>query len=220
MPSRSLTSPAPLRDLRALLESVVKEINDAVPTDRELRRRWQERETKAAKALVKNIKARATAGQASVDDLITADSHDRELDKDWRDYHAGERAYYAQLFRDLATDGRLSRGDLQTLAYMVDQSALHFRTRVVGRHDDARVVMQPEFEVPHLRWAYAVLKLVEAGQAKFRVVVCKKPECGRLVLVDLGVKGRPREFCSDAHSNAYAQAAWQRRKALAAAKHK
>lgn len=220
MRPKTSATPAALRDLRALLNAVIEEMNDAIPTDRELRLRWKEQETKAAKALVKAAKARIAAGAASIDNQLAADSPDRNHDKMWRDYQAGERAYYGKLFRELATEGRLSRDDLETLAYLVDRSAMHFKSQVVGKQHDARVVMQPEFKVPDIRWAYALLKLVEAGQVNFEVKVCKKPDCDRLILVDVGVKGRPREFCSDAHSNAFAQANWQRRKALAAAKHK
>lgn len=206
-------------DLRDLLRTVLAEINERVPSDRQLKRQWQVARHQAKKLLKGDrMSGGATGKLSAVDKLILKDVADDD-GKMWRDYFATERAYYLRLFRTLELDGRLPKCDLDDLVYLVNADA-DLKLRVVGKSDDARVVMEPKskLELPQTRWAYAVLKLIEAGPVTFRVIACK--QCNDLFLVEPGVMGRPREFCSPEHSNAFTQRAWRHKKAEAAAKHK
>jgi hypothetical protein len=214
------TKPRPLpNDLRDLLRSVIAEINESVPSNRERKRQWKAARYQVKKILKADRMSGGTAGRLSaIEKLILEDvaADDGEM---WRNYFASERAYYLELFRTLDLDGRLPKSDLDDLVYLVNADA-DFKLRVVGKSDDARIVMEPKsrFELPQTRWGYAMLKLIEAGPVAFRVIACK--QCNDLFLVEPGAMGRPREFCSPEHSAAFTQRAWRRKKAQEAAKHK
>lgn len=195
--------------LRDLLAAVVEEMNALVPDDRELRRRWD-----AAQVLA------ASPRLSARDRQMIQDGVDLPQQRMMRGSAVAERADYAVLFRTLAAHGRLPKSALQELVEDASEG-VRITWRVVGKQNDVGVIEEQTFKSPAARWAYAVLMLAQAGQVDFRVVACK--HCGRLVLVKLGNRGRPRsEFCSPAHSVAFAQRTLRHKKAsqIAAARHK
>jgi hypothetical protein len=219
MPTKSRQSPATPHGLRALLNEVITEMNDSVPSARELRRMLRSN-VRTHKAWARKMAKAESSEQQSLLNAMLADSAN---DKGhWSNYFASLRFEYYRMMSTLAGEGRLPKADLEELADTIngaDGTGMTFKCRVV---DNASLIMEPEVKhLRELRWAYAVFKLAEAGPVNFEVRICKKQDCDNLILLDKGKGvGRRREYCSPAHTNAANQADFKRRKALAAAKHK
>jgi hypothetical protein len=198
--------------LKALLSEVVDEMNELVPDQAELYRRWNQAQVAAS-----------APGLSKLERQIIRDGQDERSQKDQTEYWSHERQRYASLFRALATHGRLPAEELRELAsYMKDGVRVSLRVEVRAGTPLIRYV--PEFKTRVDLWAYSILQLAEHTDTGFYVVACK--HCGKLVLVQRGGRGRPRtEFCSPAHNNAYGQKTARDKKekkarARAAARHK
>lgn len=194
---RSLTQ---LDELRKRLTGVIAEINGRVVDKRELQAR------------IKAARNQAIREKSQPRKNLLRD-HANQIET-WRGHAATEQADYAEWFRQLALEGRLPASALKELAAIA--AAVQMKWRIEGKGDDARSILVPEFRSPEAGWAHALLELSNAGEVPFQVSTCK--HCKALMLVEHGAMGRPREFCSPRHSNAFAQGVHRRR--VAAARHK